>query len=184
MSHDFAKNKKSKKRNGPQARKVNNGHATPGWVFFMLGVCCTLAVQFAWHTFTDSPQLSQKLQQAKQTISQEKPAEKPARPDITFYKTLPEMNVDVDVESVADRGQKIYNRALQAGAFKTESDANQQRAEIMLLGLDATIEPHTNADGTTWYRVIVGPFNSRSDLNKARNKLVSQNMQTLVIRRD
>ncbi|HEY9033425.1 MAG TPA: SPOR domain-containing protein [Pseudomonadales bacterium] len=185
MSHDFAKHKKkSGKRSGPQARKLQPAGGPPGWLFFVLGVAATVFVQFAYHSLRDNPQLAGTLEQAKQNITAEQPPAAPARPDITFYNTLPQMQVDVAVESVAERGQETYSRALQAGSFKSRDDANQQRAEIMLLGLEATIESHTNSNGTVWYRVIVGPFSSRSDLNKARNILVSNNMPTLVINRN
>lgn len=93
------------------------------------------------------------------------------------------MGVKVDVDVVPDVKNEPYRAVLQAGAFRSAEDANQQRAEIMLMGLNANIESSVNDSGTTWHRVIVGPFTSRSDLNKARNTLANNRVSTLVLKR-
>lgn len=187
MSHDYARKKSTTKKtaSGGNAQRVKKPAAKTGlprWAFFLMGVFATITVQVIYHLAQKSPQVEQVVNQAKQAVTPE--PKKPAKPDITFYKTLPDMKVKVDVETVPDRAQESYNYALQAGSFRSKDDANQQRAEIMLMGLDARIESSTNAQGSTWHRVIVGPFTSRSDLNKARNILVSNNMPTLTIKRD
>lgn len=192
MSHDFAKTKNnaaksSKKPAAAANRRKKTAHKSgsgniPGWLFFVSGVICTLAVQFLFHLIKQDNQLSDTIEQARK--AGQEVVEKTPRPDITFYKTLPKMEVDVTVEPVPKRDQETYNYVLQAGAFRSLDDANQQRAEIILLGLDAVIESHTNDSGTTWHRVIVGPFTSRSDLNQARNQLVNNNMPTLTISRN
>lgn len=186
MSHDYAKKKTAAKKpaaaNAQRVKKPAAKRDHSRLVFFLLGVAATVTVQVAYHLSKDSPQVEHVVNQAKQAVA---PApKKPAKPDITFYNTLPDMKVKVDVETVQDREQESYNYALQAGSFRNKDDANQQRAEIMLLGLEATIESRTNDEGSTWHRVIVGPFTSRSNLNKARNILVNNNMPTLTIKRD
>nr|WP_246386788.1 SPOR domain-containing protein [Litorivivens lipolytica] len=71
---------------------------------------------------------------------------------------------------------------MQAGSFKTNADADRRRAELLLLGLEAKIEA-VEANGDTWHRVYVGPFTSRSKLSKARTTLISEGIETLLLKR-
>jgi cell division protein FtsN len=59
---------------------------------------------------------------------------------------------------------------LQAGSFRSSSDADRRRGEIILLGYDARIERSTR-DGNTLYRVQIGPFASATAQSEARRTL-------------
>ena len=184
MSHDFAKNssgsskKKPAKKTQNASKKVPEKKNLPGWFFFLCGVAFTLFAQFLYHLA--------KIQTAptESQVASKKEVAKPAtKPVYDFYEKLKTMEVDVPDEVVEKREQENYNYVLQAGSFKNISDANQQRAEIILLGLDATIETTKNQSGNTWHRIIVGPFTSRSKLNKARSTLINSGMETMTIKR-
>lgn len=62
---------------------------------------------------------------------------------------------------------------LQAGAFKTTDDADAMRARLALLGMDAKVTPR-DQDGTTLYRVRLGPYGSIDEVNRMR-KLMAEN---------
>ena len=72
---------------------------------------------------------------------------------------------------------------LQAGSFRQEADADRRRGELALLGLEATVEPSENDSGR-WYRVYLGPFDSRSDMARARSLTAQADMDTLLLKRD
>ena len=105
-------------------------------------------------------------------------------PKFRFYDMLPESEVVTpDVEAyepgpgMADRDLEYI---LQVGSFRSHEDAERQRAQVGFQGLQAHIS-EINADGNaTWYRVMVGPFESRSDMNRAVDRLVSIDIQPLV----
>jgi cell division protein FtsN len=196
MSHDFAK-KDNKKR--PSKTKAKNTRNTaekkglPGWFLFLAGIACTLFAQFIIHLAQiDTDKLGSEISQAAkeqaakaaENIEQAtEKAPKPKVPEFTFYDELKTQEVPVDVKEVEQREQEDYNYALQAGSFRQQDDAEQQRAEIILLGLDAAIEKKTTSAGSVRYRVIVGPFTSRSKLHSARNTLIGNNIETLTIKR-
>jgi len=72
---------------------------------------------------------------------------------------------------------------LQAGAFRSQADANRRRAEVLLLDLDArTLE--VARQGNTWHRVLVGPFPSRKDVRDAQLRLLEDNIDSIVLRAD
>lgn len=148
----------------------------------MCGIAVALIAQWIFAFAQKSPQVESAISQAKQAVLAEPVQQKP-KPDITFYEVLPEQKVKVNVTPTAEPKTLPYNSVLQAGSFRNKNEAEQQRAEVLLLGLPATVETGTNSSGTTWHRVIVGPFSSRSQLNNARNTLANNNMPSLTLKR-
>ncbi|MGB0764174.1 MAG: SPOR domain-containing protein, partial [Luminiphilus sp.] len=71
---------------------------------------------------------------------------------------------------------------LQAGSFRSSEDADRRRGELALLGLEATID-RTESDNGAWYRVYLGPFESRSKMAQARSITAQQSIDTLLLRR-
>lgn len=70
---------------------------------------------------------------------------------------------------------------LQAGAFRSEKDAESVRARILLLGLDVTIQSGSY-DGGSINRVRVGPFQGIDEMNRARATLGKEKIETSVVR--
>ena len=107
-------------------------------------------------------------------------------PRFDFYTLLPEQKVEVDISKAevsaarAPRSNDQY--LLQAGSFKQAQDADRRRAELILLGLEAHVE-ETNGDNGRWFRVYIGPFESRSLLAKARSLTAQQGIDTLLLKR-
>ena len=61
---------------------------------------------------------------------------------------------------------------IQVAAYNKRQDAERLKAMLVLTGFSATIST-TQRQTVTWYRVTVGPYNSRLDAEKAQ-KLVMQ----------
>jgi cell division protein FtsN len=73
-----------------------------------------------------------------------------------------------------------FNYLVQSGSFRQKGDAERQRAQIAFQGLRANVQRIDLDNGSVWYRVNVGPFTSRSQMNSAIDKLVSINIQPLI----
>lgn len=104
-----------------------------------------------------------------------------------FYDMLKKSEVEapqVDAyKSTPKDAASEHKYLLQAGSFKSKADAERMRAQLILLGLpNVHTNTSTSKDGTLWYRVRVGPFENRSRLSKAYDKLVQQNIQPLRIK--
>lgn len=67
---------------------------------------------------------------------------------------------------------------LQAGSFQDRQDAENRRAKIILLNLNANVVPGVVA-GRTWQRVQVGPFNGRQAAEAARALLSENNIDSI-----
>jgi cell division protein FtsN len=107
----------------------------------------------------------------------------PAKERFNFYDILPKSEIippKVDEYKYTEKGKATkYQYILQTGSFRSLKDAERQRATIGFQGLKGRIEK-TASKGSTWYRVQVGPYYSRSKMNGAMDKLVSINIQPLV----
>ncbi|AOJ70165.1 MULTISPECIES: SPOR domain-containing protein [Burkholderia] len=70
---------------------------------------------------------------------------------------------------------------LQVGAYKTEADAEQQRARLGFQGFESKVSKR-DVSGVTYFRVRIGPFSKFDDMNSARQRLSDAGVDTAVIR--
>ena len=75
---------------------------------------------------------------------------------------------------------KKTNHVLQVASFKSELDAEAlQKRLIRKKLMNVQVTQSTAKSGSVWYRVMVGPFQNRSMLNKAQDILVQMNFSPL-----
>ena len=72
---------------------------------------------------------------------------------------------------------------LQAAAFRSSEDAERLRANLLMLNLPAETGRVDIASGT-WYRVIVGPYDSQVKAERALTRLRENNLSALLIKGD
>ena len=70
---------------------------------------------------------------------------------------------------------------LQAGAFRSETDAEAMRARIILMGQPTQIQ-NAQVNGSTLYRVRLGPFKGIDEMNQARAQLSEAKIESSVVR--
>lgn len=114
------------------------------------------------------------------------PSRSVPEPEYEFYELLPQQEITVDVDPAdlpRPRAQGEGPRfLLQAGSFRQAEDADRRRAELLLLGLAPRVE-ETRGETGRWYRVILGPFESRSAMARARSLTAQQDIDTLLMQR-
>lgn len=110
------------------------------------------------------------------------------KPRFDFYNILPgkeEPVTDQEFKQAAqnpnsDTGKESYY--LQVGSFPAEGDADNLKAKLALMGIEAGIQTTTIPDKGVWHRVRVGPFTNVDDLNRIRNTLTQNNVQTTLVK--
>lgn len=70
---------------------------------------------------------------------------------------------------------------VQAGAFRTQDDADAQRARLSLMGVQANVTEREQA-GRTVYRVRVGPFGKKDDADRAKGRLEGNGFESALVR--
>ncbi|AYQ28030.1 MULTISPECIES: SPOR domain-containing protein [unclassified Polaromonas] len=78
-------------------------------------------------------------------------------------------------------GVDPFSYFIQAGAFRTPEDAEQQRARLSLLGMQAKVTEREQA-GRTVYRVRLGPFDKKEDADKVKERLDNNSIETALVR--
>lgn len=109
------------------------------------------------------------------------------KPRFDFYKILPGSEEPATDQQLKD-AQKGSTAAakeaffLQAGAFQNASDADNLKATLALLGIEATIQTTSLPDKGVWHRVRIGPYTSVEELNRTRNTLKQNGVETSLIK--
>jgi len=71
---------------------------------------------------------------------------------------------------------------LQAGAFQSAPDADNLKARLALIGIEATIQTATLPDKGVMHRVRIGPYTSIEELNRTRDALKQSGYDTSLIK--
>ncbi len=110
-----------------------------------------------------------------------------SKPRFDFYKILPGTEEPATDQQLRDAQKKSTTAAretfyLQAGAFQGAPDADNLKARLALLGIEATIQTTTLPDKGVWHRVRVGPYTSVESLNRTRDTLKQNGVETALIK--
>ena len=139
-------------------KNVNGGTLLGMFIGLVLGVLLTCGVIL----YLNSAPLPFNVPGQNMHKPAQKPAAKPADAKKTdednrfsFYEILP--NKDGPSASTTAPPPTIY---LQTGAFSRSRDADNQKAQIALMGLEAQIQ-QIIIKNKTLYRVRLGPFNEK-----------------------
>jgi cell division protein FtsN len=74
-----------------------------------------------------------------------------------------------------------FNYFVQAGAFRTPEDAEQQRAKLALMGLTPRVREREHS-GRVEDRVRLGPFDKKDDADKAKARLDGNGVEAALVR--
>ncbi len=181
MTKNTTTKKKSTQHKKPRnnRRQTKKTHRAPLWAWVVIGLLVAALITLLLYLSNRPPNTPK-----KQPVAQTKEETVTPQPRFDFYEILKEREI-----TVPDRSAEIkasipddINYFLQAGSFKNNNEADKLRAELLLGNMEAHIEPSTR-NGQTWYRVITGPFSTRSKMAKARSVLASRGMSPLLLKR-
>lgn len=181
MAHDFAK----KTREPVPTLPISPGK----WLFALLavGVFATF-IYYLWQIKPEADQFAKELEQQTAPKTHSKPLFVPPESSesedkqLTFYRLLPELEyVSKNVENVLSKEESFVSREqaelndnkqylIQTDSLRSGQDADRRRAQLILLGFDAKVEKVSLSSGL-WYRVTVGPYETKKEVHKAQNIL-------------
>jgi cell division protein FtsN len=116
------------------------------------------------------------------------------KPRFDFYRILPGQEEPVSERQLKDAAKKALPGApaaaesskdiyfIQAGAFQNPADADNRKAQLALLGLEAGVEPTTVPEKGTWYRVRLGPFSRVEEINRVRGQLAQNGIDGSLVK--
>ncbi|WP_233244396.1 SPOR domain-containing protein, partial [Acidovorax sp. HMWF029] len=113
-------------------------------------------------------------------------APKPAasKPEAAKAETKPGADPlgDLAVAKAAAKGNvDPFDYFVQAGAFRTQADADAQRAKLAMMGWEARVSEREQ-NGRAVFRVRVGPFTKRDDAEQLKEKLDGAGLESALVR--
>ncbi|MCC6535188.1 MAG: SPOR domain-containing protein [Burkholderiales bacterium] len=109
------------------------------------------------------------------------------KPRFDFYSILPGADegakgkpaVEPPPPAAAEAKEIFY---LQAGAFQGLADADNMKARLALLGIEATIQTHASPERGPLHRVRIGPYSRVDEVNRARETLKQNGIESTLIK--
>jgi cell division protein FtsN len=174
---------------------------TPGWVWMLIGFVMGLLVAFVVYLngqralkeltgeFVRTP-MATDVREKEQTETA--PEESEPRRRFDFYTLLPELEVVIPDEKEERPAKKTPRTPtpppqtrggyiLQPGSFRKLHEADSMKAKLAMLGVEANIQT-VKVNRDTWHRVRIGPYNNLTQLNRVRDRLRKNNVDTLLMK--
>lgn len=108
------------------------------------------------------------------------------KPRFEFYKILPGAEEPVPQAAPkpapvapAPTGEALF---LQAGAFQKPADADNLKARLALMGVEASVQQVTLPEKGVMHRVRIGPYANPDEMAKARTLLAQNGIPASVVR--
>jgi cell division protein FtsN len=105
-----------------------------------------------------------------------------AAPSFDFYKVLPNESADALPALPPDAAARAPKYYLQAGAFQNAADADNLKAQLALLGVEAVIQTSDQGERGIFHRVRVGPLLAMDEVNRTRSLLAQNNIAATLVR--
>lgn len=177
----------------------------PGWMFLVAGLFIGLFIAFLFFlqqqpAENTSPQ--QALASTKATLEalrEEQIKKNQTNTDestttFDFYNILPELEVVIpnfnktpDESTASSAALETPretpvddNYLLQVGSFSNAQQAEQFKAKIAFLGLQAFLEP-VSINGKQWHRVRLGPYQDKNALLQDQQRLAEDKIKSIVL---
>jgi cell division protein FtsN len=112
----------------------------------------------------------------------------PDRPRFDFYKILPGTEEPVTDQQIKQAGQAApvdsgkIKFFLQAGSFQNSADAENLKARLALIGVEAAVQTSDLGEKGIWNRVLIGPYAKIEDTGKLRQQLAENGIEATMIK--
>ena len=182
-----------RRKSGKAVQKRNGGGVFVGIIIgLMLGALFAAGV--AWYLtranpFADNgaaPQSADGETALAPRTLPGKPGGRPVeKPQFDFYKILPTGDGSADIPAVAAQrppgvtDERLY---LQVGAFEDPTEADNLKARLALMGIEAAVQRGESASAGTVHRVRLGPYARVEDMNAMRAELARAGIEVALVR--
>lgn len=169
----------------PASRKSGRSSGSPVFTGVMIGLIfgAVLAVGVALWATGNNPFKSAATKPAATAIKVEPApqAEPETAPSFDFYKVLPgDATQPMPPAPRTAPDTPLYY--LQAGAFQNPADADNLKAQLALLGIEAVIQTRDLGDKGVFHRVRVGPLGAMDVVNRTRSLLTQNNIPATLVK--
>jgi cell division protein FtsN len=187
-------------------KKRSDGHGGSMFVGILIGLVLGLSIALgvAWYInkmpnpFREKAQAAPGKADPVKTAPPAKTAETTAADDKGPRFTFPEIlkgeggtEKSSRDSSKGDKGEKTDKTStttpreaffLQAGSFQSAPDADNLKARLALVGIEAAIQTTNLPDKGVWHRVRIGPYSDVEELNRVRSVLKQNGVDAALVK--
>ena len=186
MSKDYA-------HRGNGGRQTSGG-GMPGWVWLLAGIALGFAGAAVYYISRPAGEKAVAVTEADGDKANGKkkitiPPKEQSR--FLFYELLPGYEVPIPKDILKAKPTPAPDAAapalspgrylIQVGSFKERAEADQQKANLALLGIESRIEKVTIDNDQTWYRVRIGPERDQRRVETILARLEENDIKALVM---
>jgi cell division protein FtsN len=172
----------------PKNRGGNRKGST--FVGILIGLVLGLAIALgvAWYINKMPNPFKEKQQAATPPPPKTQPTAKVAEdkgPRFTFPEILKGEEKSAAKSEKSDKASTPTAREaffLQAGSFQNAPDADNLKARLALVGVEASIQTTNLPDKGVWHRVRVGPYTDVEELNRIRSILKQNGVESALVK--
>ena len=95
---------------------------------------------------------------------------------------IPQQNTNAPPQKNTQQTLQGPAYILQAGSFKSHREADQLKAKLAFMGVEANIQAVSVGNNDRWYRVRIGPFANQQHAKTTKQKLKQKNIPAIVLK--
>lgn len=150
--------------------EVSNPVVVSRWRLALIVIVLLGFVSFLW-SIKDNTDVIDAPEKLTKPVSKETIPEIP-KEEWEYIKTLKGYEVEVEVAQ-QQKSNKRY--LMQCASFRTRTQAEELKAKIAFQGYESQIRQSVGDNGE-WFRVILGPFDTKRDAEKTKHSLAKVNV--------
>jgi len=172
--------------------------AQPPWGWLLLGLAIGLGIGLALYLLrlpaqresapSPAPSKSAPAAAHKKARKAPPPPAETEKPRFDFYTLLPQIEVEITPDKLEEalrvlpKANKGGTYILQCGSFRDYDDADELKARLALLGIEAQIQTVVIKNGESWHRVRVGPLKGLAAVKPVRRKLKRNDINFVLLK--
>jgi cell division protein FtsN len=173
--------------------RQTSGGGMPGWLWLFVGIALGSAGAAIYYISRPPADARVAAAEEKAKPNGKKKIEIPPKEQsrFAFYELLPNYEVVIPKDALKD-GKPVPaienaqpaspgRYLIQVGSFKERVEAEQQKANLALLGVESRIEKVTIDNDQTWYRVRIGPEKDQRRVENILARLEENDIKALVM---
>ena len=175
---DYVKTARPKPKAKPKATRRGNTRTTktsrPWLLIIVTAMLLSSFAGFLWY-LKQQPSSTAK---PEPEVTRSKPVvdDLPAKPVAEPYQYIKELeNKEVQVEVDTTERESLGPFQMQCGSFRQAEQAEAMRAQIAFAGFASAVRRTEGTNGV-WYRVVLGPYDSKRQATADRNRLQQQSI--------
>lgn len=172
MNHKYAQKK-------PQSRQRRHG-----WWFFIFSFSAAFLYIYYFHAYYHHTAIAPNVTLTKSSSTAHPDTLKKSSQEFDFYSMLPKIEVQIKNTETPNApqlssGQTYY--LLQIATTPKNTEAEDLVTKLGVMGLNAYIKPYQKANNITQYRILVGPYTNRQDVDTDRAYLKTNHINSLFL---